>query len=83
MTSTNETMFDIDPEVMPTRLLPAEPLMAVLGMSSLRTLSDKLEVNVRTVQRYVKVGLTFDQADRIAIALGMHPMEIWHDWLEG
>ena len=77
---TTDQMFVVATEGMPERLLPAEPLLLVLGMSSLRTLADKLDVNVRTVQRYLSSGLTFDQADRIACALGMHPLEIWHDW---
>ena len=38
-------------------------------------------MTARTIQRYKTDGLTHNQADRIAVALGRHPSELWTDWL--
>ena len=35
----------------------------------------------RQVYRWLAYGLTVDQADRLAVALGLHPSEVWPNWL--
>lgn len=34
------------------------------------------------LHRAIRAGLTDLQADRWAIALGLHPLEVWPDWID-
>ena len=49
-------------------------------------LADLTGINRRTIQRWPERGLRPFDADQVACALGMHPIEIWPtewaDWLE-
>lgn len=68
------------------RALPAQPLHALINHerragASIRDLSERWAVNRRTLQRYLtRSWLRRDAADRIAVAAGRHPSEIWPDW---
>lgn len=42
----------------------------------------RLGVDVNTVHRYRKHGVSHNIADRIAIQLGLHPAEIWPNYYE-
>ena len=42
-----------------------------------RSCAEQLGVTMRTVIRYRKDGLSLDQADRVAFALGLHPFDLW------
>lgn len=65
-------------------LLPIEPLIPLLDLSERNgqtpspehAVADLLDMNRRNTTR-LKDGLTLWQADRVAITLGRHPVEIW------
>lgn len=65
--------------------LPVEPLM-LLVQARLRqvpqaVLARQLGVTERTLRRLAVRGrLRSDSADRLAVALGHHPSEIWSEW---
>lgn len=40
-------------------------------------LARRLDIPLRTVQRWARHGLQWWSADRAAIALGVHPCEVW------
>lgn len=41
-----------------------------------------LGVDRRTINRWLKDGVNWETADKIAMAAGFHPMEVWGDrWL--
>lgn len=40
----------------------------------------RFQVGRQWWQRHLKSGLTVWEADRLAIAAGMHPSEIWNSW---
>jgi plasmid maintenance system antidote protein VapI len=47
-------------------------------------LAARIGVDRRTLQRLVsRRRLRSDAADRIAIAFGRHPFEIWPEWFDG
>ena len=35
-----------------------------------------------TVLRWAKEGVPTDAADEVAVAMGLHPVDIWPDWFE-
>jgi hypothetical protein len=70
-----------------SRWFPAGPALAVLDKMRVDTtttgLADQLGLDRRTVQRLAtRRRLRSDAADRIAVALGRHPCEIWPDWFD-
>lgn len=34
----------------------------------------------RQLYRFMQYGVTHDQADQLAVALGLHPLNVWPDW---
>lgn len=40
-------------------------------------------VNVGVVHRWKREGLTAWAADRAAIAIGLHPINVWPEWAQG
>ena len=67
------------------RWLPAEPLIAMLDAhcraSSLRAVVRSSGIDRRTFERVRhRRRIRSDSADRIAVALGCHPSEIWPEW---
>ena len=68
-------------------LYDAGPLVVVLRRCAQRRersivdLAQELRIDRRTLQRVQsKRSLRSDTADRIAIALGRHPGELWPEW---
>ena len=68
-------------------LYPAAPVrarlraLAVAEHASVVDLARHLGIDRRTVQRvFTRDWLRSDAADRLAIALGSHPFEIWDSW---
>jgi hypothetical protein len=59
----------------------ARPLLAVAGGSA-ADIAARLGVTQRTVERWKAEGLSERQADNVAVALGLHPFEIWPELLE-
>lgn len=51
-----------------------------LGMG-IRALEAATGIAHDTLKLWRERGLTFDNADRLALALGMRPEEIWSEWL--
>lgn len=71
------------------RSYPAAPILAILQVRSqqrqvgIDELADTLRVPPRTLQRTLtRHTLRWDTADRLAIALGHHPSELWPDWFD-
>jgi lambda repressor-like predicted transcriptional regulator len=70
-----------------SRWFPTEPALAVLDKMFVDTTTTdravQLGLDRRTVQRLAtRSRLRSDAADRIAIALGRHPCEIWPEWFD-
>jgi lambda repressor-like predicted transcriptional regulator len=70
-----------------TRLLPTEPVVAAIGSllatHSTTHLARTLSLDRRTLQRLsTRPYIRRDAADRLAVALGRHPSEIWVEWFE-
>jgi hypothetical protein len=63
------------------RRWPLDSLSAAADTTTNAALARSLGVNVRTVWRWHRHGLTDAQADHAAIALGLHPALVWPDWL--
>ena len=55
-------------------------LEAHLEPTPTRVLAERLGVSARTVWRWRASGLNPTQADRAAIALGLHPGSVWASW---
>lgn len=49
-------------------------------ITDVRRVADVLGVNRRAVYRWQTAGLTIEAADRMATALGLHPLEVWPDF---
>jgi lambda repressor-like predicted transcriptional regulator len=70
-----------------TRLLPTEPVVAAIvtlrATHSTTQLARTLSLDRRTLQRLsTRPYIRRDAADRLAVALGRHPSEIWVEWFE-
>lgn len=57
-----------------------EPLVEECG--GLRSLARWAGTNATKVRRWRTTGITVDDADRIAVSLGRHPVELWPNWYE-
>jgi lambda repressor-like predicted transcriptional regulator len=69
------------------RLLPTGPVLAaiatLLATHSTTQLARTLSLDRRTLQRLsTRPYIRRDAADRLAVALGRHPSEIWVEWFE-
>lgn len=66
--------------------LPSQPAQAALrrlleGDADLVALADVLRLDRSTLHRLMgRDRLRYDAADRIAVALGRHPYELWPEW---
>lgn len=66
--------------------LPSQPAQAALRRlldchADLSALADVLRLDRSTLHRLLRRDrLRYDAADRIAIALGRHPYELWPEW---
>lgn len=61
----------------PKVLLPAEPLLAMFPDMSDDEIGEAVGVNRHTVSRWRENGLSLTVGDRIAIAMGKHPILVW------
>jgi len=68
-------------EVMPGNL-SAEPLERIALSRRLAHASEDLGVSRTTWKQWRRVGLSPLAADRIAVRLGHHPIELWSDWYD-
>jgi len=69
----------------PQQRLAAAPLLALAGcrdgQRNIVHLARCADVRTSEVYRFIRDGLTWTMADRLAIRLGYHPAEIWgHEW---
>lgn len=60
--------------------LPLEPLVRRYG--SVRALAEALHRDRAQVQKWRERGVTIHAADDLAVALGLHPVEVWPEWYE-
>lgn len=60
---------------------PWAPLEAVLGGSA-SMISRQLGTSARAVYAWRRKGLRDDQADELAIRVGLHPGQVWADWFD-
>lgn len=61
------------------RRLSVEPLIARLPEEHRTDPGRYLNVGGSTWKRYVALGLNTDQADRLAVRIGLHPYDVWGD----
>lgn len=57
--------------------LDVAPLIAASQRGTGNSLAEDLGCDRRQVTRWVNNGVPVDTADRLAVALGMHPAEVW------
>ena len=50
------------------------------GTNSHAALASLVGVSDRTLWRWQRSGLNDTQADRAAVALGLHPVSVWPNW---
>jgi hypothetical protein len=62
----------------PSPRLPLEPLVRMYG--SIGNLAAAVGRERTAVGKWSERGLTPLWADRVAVALGMHPTEVWPEW---
>lgn len=62
------------------RRYPLDPVLDHVGVTGLRPLARVLGTDATTVRWWRDHGLTRDGADRVAVALGLHPMNVWPDY---
>ena len=68
----------------PSPRWPLEPLMAVTGTHTPMELARVLEVNSSQVHHWKKGGGVPDRsADRMAVRLGLHPLNVWPEFCDG
>jgi transposase-like protein len=60
--------------------LSLEPLVQRYG--SVSALARALGCDRVQVSRWRKHGMALDTADRVAVAVGHHPWEVWPEWYE-
>lgn len=60
--------------------LPLAPLVERYG--SISALARALGRDYAQVQKWSSDGVPERSADRIAVAVGLHPVDVWPDWYE-
>jgi plasmid maintenance system antidote protein VapI len=60
--------------------LSIEPLVKMYG--TVCGLGRALGVHSTQVNRWRRTGLTIATADRLAIAVGLHPVDLWPEWYD-
>jgi hypothetical protein len=61
---------------------PVEPLFQAAGTTEYLELAVRTGFSARTIHRWAHAGLRDIQADRAAVALGLHPMTIWPNYCD-
>lgn len=64
------------------RRFPFSALVVATGGLSVTELAQRAGVSRRGMTRYVTAGVPERTADAIAVALGLHPGEVWAEWFE-
>ena len=59
---------------------PFSALLDRLGNPTVGPGSRTLGISGESFKRYQANGLTAEQADRLAVRAGFHPLEVWPDW---
>ncbi len=65
------------PRARAPRVYPAGPLFEAAGATTQTKLASLLGVSGTQVKQITAEGLTDVQADRYAVRLGLHPLEVW------
>jgi len=63
----------------PVREFDTAPALALVG--SVAQFSELVGVSRTQTYRWIDAGLTAIEADEVAISLGVHPSELWVEWL--
>lgn len=61
---------------------PLHELEVLIGWPTAAELAAALGVTVAAVEKWRLRGLSHEQADRLAVACGWHPVLVWPEWLE-
>ena len=61
---------------------PLQPLFEAAGTSEYTELAYLTGFRTRTIHRWAAAGISDNNADRAAIALGLHPYTIWPEWFD-
>lgn len=61
--------------------LPIDPLLRLCD-GNVGLLAEALRRPRRVITRWKTLGLPLVQADRCAVAVGHHPVDLWPDWYE-
>lgn len=61
---------------------PFEPLLDAAGRPNLKHLARVCGAHPRQIYRWRETGLSDEHADRAACSLGLHPMNVWPNYLE-
>jgi acetyl-CoA acetyltransferase len=64
-----------------TRPWPFAPLLAATGLESLTAFARVAGLPYTTVNTAARMGLTDEQSDHWAVRFGMHPLQVWPNWL--
>jgi hypothetical protein len=73
----SERCWDCHKKTLRQERLPYQPLAR---FGSPRDIAHMTGINPRLVYRWRTEGLIPVTADRVAVALGCHPVEIWPEW---
>lgn len=60
-----------------SRALDPDPTRRCHTVGCVRAVAEHVGISRRTLHRYASKGVTIDQAERIADALGTHPADLW------
>jgi hypothetical protein len=61
---------------------PIQPLFDAAKTTQVFELAYLTGIPARTIHRWMHAGISDHQADRAAIALGLHPSLIWTEWFD-
>lgn len=67
-------------KVQPERRLSLRSLMNHLGITEVTKLAETIGMSRKSCYRYFASGLTVFVADKLAVAAGVHPLEVWPDF---
>lgn len=59
---------------------PLAPLLVAANRPTHATVAEVMGVKTTTVHQWVQRGLSTHMADRLAVAFGLHPAEVWDGW---
>lgn len=63
---------------------PVEPILQTFADHPypIQAAATALNVSTASIHRYLQDGIFFFKADRYAVALGKHPIDLWPDWFD-